>query len=126
MQRFVQDMAAKNVAGPGPPGGIIEYLDYSDQPDNSRIVAVVKNGMFQEVDDFDEDQWLSQIDLEKLVQEAEQCTKDIASQPVLKEEKKSTGQFAELTNPDILLCSQNKRSVLFSGIFLILVKFWLC
>ena len=74
-------MAAKDVAGPGTPGGIIEYLDYSDKRDNSSYVPDLAKGMFQPVEMFDKDLFLSQINLEKLVQEAEETTKNIPAVP---------------------------------------------
>ncbi len=78
MQNFVLRMAAKDVAGPGTPGGIIEYVDYSDQKDNSSYVSDLVKGVFQPVEVFNgHNFFLSQIDLEKLVQEAENSTKDI-------------------------------------------------
>ena len=66
-QKIVCSMAAKNVAGPGTPGRAIEYLDFSDQHDNSSYVPELQNRMLQPVEVFDEDLFLSQINLEKLV-----------------------------------------------------------
>ncbi len=73
-QKFEENMSMRpNVAGPGTPGGIIEYLDFSEQKDNSSFVPNLQKGMFQAVKLFEDDAWLSQIDLEKLVQDAEKA-----------------------------------------------------
>ncbi len=73
----VIEKMAQNVARPGTPGGIIEYLDFSEQKDNGSYVPDLENGMLQPVEIFDKDLLLSQIDLEKLLQEAENSTKDL-------------------------------------------------
>ena len=100
-QCFVNKMA-QNVAGPGTPGGIIKYLDYSDQQDNSHFVLELANGILQPVEVFDEDAFLSQIDLEKLVQEAENSTKDLPQKKQTIPEKAATDCFVEPTNPEVL------------------------
>ena len=67
MQKLVSRMAKTgwNMAGPGTPDGIIEYLDYSCQKDNSDYMADLVKGLLQPVEIFDEDIFFSQIDLEK-------------------------------------------------------------
>ena len=109
MQQIVQRMATENVAAPGTPRGIIEYLDFSDQKDNSQYVADLEKGLLQPVEVFDEDLWLSQIDLENIVQEAEDCTKNCVVEPGKKEEIAETEHFGESTSPDTIESSQHKR-----------------
>ncbi len=49
------------------------------------------------------------IDLEKLVQEAENSTKEYAKAVPSAPEKAVIDQFADLMNPDVLEQNQNKR-----------------
>ncbi len=69
----------------GDPAKIINYMDYQENPvqDNSRYVPELVPGVLQPLEineimeDPNTDEWLSKVDIEKIVKEVEESTKHI-------------------------------------------------
>ncbi len=89
----------------GNPKNVIQYMDYQENPvpDNSRYIPELVPGILQPLEineimeDPNTDEWLSNLDIEKIVKQAEESTKDV-------EEKiqKDMKRFPEPTKPDTL------------------------
>ena len=72
----------------GNPENIVQYMDYQDNavPDNSTYIPDLVPGMLQPLEVIEEDvisdKDLSELDIEQIVQESEECMKNVHAQSV--------------------------------------------